>query len=291
MSTVNPPLVSICIPTYNGEEFIESAILSALEQTYPNLEIIISDDNSIDNTLLIVERILSTSEKPFYIHHHIPQGIGENWNNCVRNSNGQYIKFLFQDDLLNNDCVERMMNLMLSSSNVGLVYCKRKFIYDSTNPEHLNWIKHCGVLHKNWLNLVIVEEILEGKTYLKDKKLLNEPLNKIGEPTAVLLNRKCFKEVGYFDKDLKQTLDFEYWYRLMKFFKVGFIDDELVTFRLHSNQATFVNKRNQLDEENLFKNKIYDNIFWQLDRKRQIKLFKSQSKIGDFYRLLKSKLK
>jgi len=281
------PLVSICIPTFNGSKYIASAIESALDQTYPNIEIIISDDNSQDNTLDKINDLLNSSSIPYSVFNHIPQGIGENWNNCIRNSNGQYIKFLFQDDLLSNDCIERMMDLMLSSPNVGLVYCKRNFIYDSTNPEHLSWIKYCGILHKNWFNLNISEGIIDGKIYLKDKKLLNEPLNKIGEPTAVLLNRKCFKKVGFFDKELKQTLDFEYWYRLMKFFKVGFIDDELVTFRLHSNQATFVNKRNQLDEDYLFKNKIYRNIFWQLDKKRQIKLFKSQSKIGDFYRFIK----
>jgi glycosyltransferase involved in cell wall biosynthesis len=288
MSNSNDPLVSICIPTYNGEEYIESALLSALCQSYPNLEIIISDDNSKDNTLSIIESTLKNSKIPFYIHKHIPQGIGENWNNCVRKSNGKYIKFLFQDDLLKNDCIEKMMGLMRNYPKVGMVYCKRNFIYDSDNFEHLNWIKNCGVLHKNWFNLLIKEEVLEGKMYLKDSNLLKVPFNKIGEPTAVLLNKECFEKVGFFDKELKQTLDFEYWYRLMKFFEVGFLDDELVTFRLHINQTTFVNQRSLLNEDSLFKQKIYENIFWQLDRKIQFKLFKSQSKIGDFYRFLKS---
>lgn len=286
-----PPLVSICIPTYNGSKFIQEALESALNQTYKNIEIIISDDKSQDDTLEIIRVLLEQTTIPFFIYNHTPQGIGENWNNCVRNSNGEYIKFLFQDDLLRNDCIEKMMDLMLCSTNVGMVYSRRNFIYDSDNNEHLNWIKRCGVLHQKWFKLSIKEEVLEGKIYLKDPELLNEPLNKIGEPTAVLLNIECFKKVGFFDKELKQSLDFEYWYRLMKFFKVGFLDDELVTFRLHTNQTTFVNQRNQLNEDNLFKQKIYENIFWQLDIKRQVKLFKSQSKIGDLYRFLKSMFK
>src|SRR5690606_34276938 len=115
------PLVSICIPTYNGEAFIAEALESAIQQSYPNLEIVVSDDASQDGTLALVERFKARTPIPIYVYKHEPQGIGANWNYCVTKAKGAYIKFLFQDDVLEPDCISKMMQFM-SSSKVGLVY-------------------------------------------------------------------------------------------------------------------------------------------------------------------------
>jgi glycosyltransferase involved in cell wall biosynthesis len=284
------PLVSICIPTYNGAKYIEEALHSALNQTYSNIEIIISDDNSQDSTLEIFRRIMSNTQIPFYIYNHIPSGIGANWNNCVKKANGKFIKFLFQDDILFDNCIEMMITLALKGQNVGLVYCKRKILYDSTDLEHHKWIKDCGILHKSWIDFEVKSGIEKGRKYLKNYSLLNEPPNKIGEPPAVLLNKSCFEKVGYFDEELKQTLDFEYWYRVMKYYDIGFIDEELIAFRLHKDQATYVNNKNMTNEYSRLMNNLYRTIFWQLNLNRQWKLFKSQSKTGTIFRYLKRKL-
>lgn len=285
------PLVSVCIPTYNGSKYIEEAIVSILNQTYKNIEIIISDDNSKDDTLVIVEALLAQAKIPYFIFNHDPQGIGENWNNCVRKSNGEYIKFLFQDDVLENDCIEKMMEFCLLDNQVGLVYSKRKIIYNQNNSDHLKWLSRNENLYQSWSKLKVEQGILEGNQYLKDLNLMREPLNKIGEPTAVLLKKECFEKVGFFSKNLKQTLDFEFWYRLMKYYKIGFIDQELISFRLHPDQATFVNKFLFEDEMHLLNESLYRNLFWKLHPDRQWKLFKSQSAFGDFIRYLKGNKK
>jgi glycosyltransferase involved in cell wall biosynthesis len=282
------PLVSICIPTYNGCKFIREALLSALEQTYKNIEIIISDDESQDDTLEIIQALLSQTTIPYFIHNHNPQGIGENWNNCVRKSNGQYIKFLFQDDVLDKDCIEKMVEFSLLDDQIGLVYCKRKIIYNQNNNDHLRWLLRNENLHQSWSKLKIEQGILKGNQYLKDINLMCEPLNKIGEPTAVLLKKECFDSVGFFSKGLKQTLDFEFWYRVMKQYKVAFMDEELISFRLHPDQATFANKFSFSDEMDILNKSLYKNLFWQLHSNRKWKLFKSQSRVGEFYRYLKN---
>lgn len=287
ISVCDYPLVSICIPTYNGEKFIEQALQSAINQTYKNIEIIISDDNSIDNTLAIVKQTLINSSIPFYIFNHEPKGIGANWNNCIKKANGVYIKFLFQDDLLHFDCIERMIELTLLDNNVGLIYCKRTILYDRNNADHSKWIHYCGTLHTKWYKIKVQQGVLEGRKYLSDLYLMNGPLNKIGEPTAVLIRKDCFDRVGYFDESLKQTLDVEYWYRLMKYYKIGFIDEELVFFRLHENQATFINNTNLVDERYLLDQKFYRNTFWCFHPQRRWKLFKSHSWLGDVVRFLK----
>ena len=85
-------LVSICIPTYNGEAYLAEALQSAIAQTYRPLEIIVSDDASKDRTLDIVKEFQTKTDIPFYVYHHQPAGIGANWNNCVSHANGEYIK-------------------------------------------------------------------------------------------------------------------------------------------------------------------------------------------------------
>ena len=94
------PLVSVLIPTYQGEEFLEEALESVLSQTYHNLEIIISDDGSVDRTLEIAKNFQLQSSIKFKILTHQRLGMIPNWNFCLSMAQGKYIKFLFQDDVL-----------------------------------------------------------------------------------------------------------------------------------------------------------------------------------------------
>ncbi|WP_242133240.1 glycosyltransferase family 2 protein [Aestuariivivens marinum] len=268
------PLVSICIPTYNGEAYIESAMASALSQTYAPLEIVVSDDASADETLNIVERYKRKTDIPIHIFKHMPQGIGANWNYCVKQAKGEYIKFLFQDDILEPDCIAHMATMAKNNSNVGLVYCKRRFFYDNLTPKIQDFISFYGNLHRYWQDVSIVEGVLNGKVYLKDRQFLNSPKNKIGEPTAVLLKRECFDTVGWFREDLQQVLDYEYWYRVMTRFDVGFVNDALVGFRLHDAQASILNKNKGLQEQHILFTSYYKHLFWYLRPKNQWKLLK-----------------
>lgn len=268
------PLVSICMPTYNGERFLQEALESAITQTYPNLEIVISDDESKDRTIAIVESFKKQTNIPIYIYHHKPSGIGANWNYCVQKAKGDYIKFLFQDDVIFPECIERMMNLMLTKSTIGLVYSKRQFLFDTLTDNLKAFIDYYGNLEEYWSSFTVKEGILSGKTYLKDPQLLNSPKNKIGEPTNVLLNRKCFKKVGYFSEVLQQALDSDYWYRVMKQYDVGFIDETLASFRLHDKQASVINKKREIPDKELVYKLYYKELFWQLHYKNKWKLLK-----------------
>jgi len=281
------PLVSICIPTYNGEKHIVECLHSALNQTYTNLEIIISDDASADKTIEIIIKYKTLTQIPIYIYNHKPNGIGANWNNCIKNSNGKYIKFLFQDDVLLPTCIEEMVQLAETSNTIGLVYCKRDFIYDKDETSSLEWIQRFGNLHTSWKNIQTKEGVLKGKKYLKDEYLLHAPKNKFGEPTAVLLNKKVFEKIGYFNENLKQALDIEFWWRVLNCFDAGFVDKVLILFRLHREQATQKNSNNQINELEKLSKFCYDKLFWKLNPKTQWQLFKNYSDVGKLYRKLK----
>jgi len=263
------PLVSICIPTYNGEKFMYETLSSIKQQTYQNIEVIISDDNSHDSSLQIIGELRQSADFPVHIYHHNPIGIGANWNNCVKKSSGRYIKFLFQDDVLYPTCISEMVELAETDEDIGLVFSNRDIISDEKQTEQFR--KQFGSLFKYWNSL---KQINCGKELLKQKNFLKEPYNKIGEPSIVLLRRSCFDRVGFFTEELKQSLDYEYWYRLMGYYKVGFINKTLSAFRLHSQQATNVNAsgKSGISEKLAYFKLIQKNIVGYLSIKNQFKL-------------------
>jgi predicted O-linked N-acetylglucosamine transferase (SPINDLY family)/glycosyltransferase involved in cell wall biosynthesis len=238
----NGELVSICIPTYNGEEYLAETLRSAIAQTYPQIEILLSDDGSTDRTIQIAEEILKDSPLPVRVLKHAQLGLVGNWNYCISEAKGKYIKFLFQDDLLEQNCVQELVALAESDEQIGMVFSRRNIILDgyvaSEDWKKVNW----GYvdLFKHWSKL---SRIQSGIKLLSDPKLLAEPINKIGEPTTVLLRKSAFENVGLFDESLRQVVDIEMWLRLMTKYKVGFVDKYLSSFRIHEKQATQSNAK------------------------------------------------
>jgi len=252
------PLISVCVPTYNGMPYVEDAVRSVLAQTYSNLEIIVSDDQSTDGTVACVRDILLKAGVRHVIDVHERLGIGGNWNRCVARAKGQYIKYLMQDDLLDPDCIARMVKVAMLGDDVGLVFCRRKMITDEPG-RYQEWWSTFGELHHDWKHL---QALNSGRVLLRQcSRLLREPRCKVGEPTAVLLHREVFNRVGYFDESLKQILDFDYWYRVFKDFNVGFVDAALVTIRLHDRQATHDNTRNGIADYRRYYKVMRNNLF------------------------------
>ena len=241
METDTYPLVSIAIPTYQGEEFLGETIATALSQTYPNIEILISDDGSTDKTLEIARDYQKQSSVEFRIltHHHL--GMVNNWNFCISMSQGKYIKFLFQDDLLMPNCLEEMVSLAQKDDEIGLVFSPRGIILakDAESHEYCLCIyRNCDNLDKAWSNL---QSIQSGFDLLQDPNLLEHPMNKIGEPSTVLIRREVFEQIGGFDSNLCQIVDVDMWLRIMGNYKIGYINKKLSYFRIHPQQQSIKN--------------------------------------------------
>ncbi len=230
------PLVSLCLPTYNGAAYLPEAIASALAQTYPAIEIVLSDDGSTDDTVAIARASATRSAVPFTILTHDRYGMAGNWNACIGAARGQYVKFLFQDDLLAPECVAQMVALAERDAAIGMVFCRREVAFsDDTTLDDLYLD-----ITRHWSEL---REVQSGLELLADPQLLDPPLNKFGEPTAVLVRREAFDRVGLFDPDLVQVLDLDMWLRLAAHYKIGYVDAPLASFRVHQHQASHHNAR------------------------------------------------
>ncbi|AXP79278.1 Putative glycosyltransferase EpsE [Mariniflexile rhizosphaerae] len=288
------PLVSICIPTYNGAQFIAEAMQSVIAQTYPNLEIIVSDDASIDNTLVIIQQLKQKTSIPINIYHHKPNGIGANWNNCIKNANGKYIKFLFQDDILNPICIEDMVQVLEANKSIALVASKRELIVETSylNEETEKWIKGYGNLQEALqLPLKNGMRILDRQLFKSDLFLCS-PLNKVGEPSVTLFRKDLLKKTGYFREDLKQILDYEFYYRILKKYEIAILEKELVKFRLHQQQATNLNKGNDSSDYIAYDRIIYKEYFKFLNKEKQIDYLKKYNPfVKKYYLAVKLLLK
>ncbi len=276
-SDLQSPLVSLIIPTYNGSAFLAEALESASSQTYSNLEIIISDDASTDNTLEIVQSFQRRSSLPVSILSHPNYGLVKNLNFCINQAKGKYIKFLFQDDLLEPNCLTEMVKLAQQDPEIGLVFSPRRvFISPDSESNFYCQAARKGVkdLEQKWSSL---KPIQSGQELLSDSNCFEGIINKIGEPTTVLIPQTVFQKIGKFDPNLHQLLDVDMWFRIMGHYKVGFVNQVLSSLRIHSGQQTQNNisiGQNIKDYQTLYYKMIFDSVYDFLRPELKIKVFK-----------------
>jgi hypothetical protein len=167
------------------------------------------------------------------------------------------------------------------NKKAGLVFCKRDIIVESKSPETNEWINIFGDLQTN-LNCFKKTNIVKGTNILRSENLLKkQPFNKIGEPIATLFSKRIVDEIGYFNEELVQLLDFEFYYRIFKKHSVLMINESLVAFRLHPLQASNLNQNRNIQDYEIYQKLLYKNFFWQLHYKTRWMLFKRYS---PFYR-------
>jgi len=229
--------VSIVIPTYNGQTHIREAVRSVLAQTCIPYELLVSDSGSTDDTLDIVRDEMKGARFPLRILPERTPGMVPNWNAAARAARGEYIKFLFQDDVLEPGCVERMWDVVAHQPKVGFVWCAREVIACPGYELHPvgKWLVENTHLDRKNLRLKPVQH---GRRILRSRKLLDDNWNKIGEPTCVMMKRSVFEAVGGFSPRLKQLVDVEMWYRALTATWAAFIEEPLARFRVHLDQMT-----------------------------------------------------
>lgn len=121
------PLVSVCIPTFNREKIIAHTLESVINQSYKNIEIIISDNCSTDGTFEILKKYSEKDTRIKLFKMNENKGPVENWKNCFVNSSGQFIKYLWSDDYIDTDFIEKAVNAL--KDDIGFVYAPVKW-YD-----------------------------------------------------------------------------------------------------------------------------------------------------------------
>jgi glycosyltransferase involved in cell wall biosynthesis len=237
------PAVSVCIPTFNGASWIREAIESALAQDFTDLEVVVCDDASSDETVALARQVHDSRVRVVANRDRV--GMARNWNRSVCESKGAYIKFLMQDDTIAPGCVRRMLEVFRESPEIGMVFCGRDLALDEPDdPASMVFARRFGELHSR---LGPLERVNDGRALFAKMQRDRFRDNMIGEPTAVMVTREALVKLGLFNVQLRQLTDLEMWLRIASSYRVGFIAEPLAAFRVHANSASSLNERNGSD--------------------------------------------
>lgn len=251
----NNPLVSIIIITMNHEKFIEQACISAISQTYPNIEIIFLDNNSNDKTFEIAKKVLSQSAIKHKILRNTESfGISKNLNILVSNTNGEFISILSGDDWYTKNSVEEKIKYFKEIPNTDFVltdgykyYQEKDQLTDAYSQKEKEFITQniSNFFHDN----VTENKTVNVGTFVKKEILIKYP----------------------FDEDVN-TEDWDMNLRLTsKGFKLGFIDKKLFYYRIVSTSLSR-NWRLMKDSYEKVTNKYLDYIKKDKDLYKNYKL-------------------
>lgn len=221
MSGISKPLVSLLIPTYNGEKFIRETLKSALKQSMRNLEIIVMDDDSKDNTLSIVQEFSDPRIRIFARKDNV--GAQANWNRGVDEIRGKYFKLLPQDDLMATDCLAKQVAILDADKNeeIALVFSSRQVIGPKGD---IRMVRGFGrrITGKYGADDLVRSCILSGS-------------NLIGEPGSGLFRSALIKKIGPYSSEFPYVIDMDYWFRVLEYGSGFYISEPLTSFRVSAN--------------------------------------------------------
>jgi glycosyltransferase involved in cell wall biosynthesis len=223
----SPPKVSVLIPTYNYARFLPEAIESVLAQDFTDFELLISDDASPDDSAAVIRRYAARDPRIRVQLHTQNVGMVANWNGCLRQARGEYVKFMFGDDrFMRVDALRQMVAALDASPPVVLVASARAILdEDSRVTTVWNEWRHAG----RHAGAAVID------------RCMREDRNLVGEPSAVLFRRA--DAARGFDPQLRQVVDQEMWFHLLLRGEFFYLPEPLCAFRQHESQQTAVNRR------------------------------------------------
>ena len=212
------PLISIVTPTYNMGRFLEETIQSVLSQDYPNIEYIVMDAGSTDETLAILKKY----EDRLQFHSGPDRGTADAINKGFARSHGSVFAYLNADDIYLPGAVSTAMQALASEPEAAVVY------------GNANWVDQNGGLLAPYPVLPFDAALLAQECF-------------ISQPAA-FVRREAFEAAGRMDPDLQFAYDYDLWIRVARLYPMRKIDAVLATSRMHQDNKTVGQRRGVLRE-------------------------------------------
>ncbi|MFB0515828.1 MAG: glycosyltransferase [Candidatus Neomarinimicrobiota bacterium] len=224
------PLISVVIPAYN-QRYFKASLESALNQTYPHLEILICDDCRNGDIKAVVDEVAAADERIRYVKNEKQLGRYGNYQRCFELAAGEYVKYLNDDDLLHPDCVTLLARCLQRYPGVTLVTSHRQIIDERGNPL---------IDLPSTQRMVSDDSLLEGRSVCN--AMLSKKLNFVGEPTTAIFRKRDLEDVSP-SINTFGGIQFEYindvamWLNLLGKGDLIYLVKTLSYFRLHSEQG------------------------------------------------------
>ena len=233
------PLVSVITTTYNRKQYLRQCLNSIMAQTYTNFEVIIVDNFSNYDIKLLLNsyndnriKLIQNNNKGKYV---INRNIG------IKLSKGDFIAFCDDDDLWHPKNLKFKIKRFIDDNSIGMITSKEGIINELG--------ENTGITTHKWVNknhFVTFENLF---------------FKNVGSPSAAIIRKKCFNEIGYFDEsdNSKNIEDIDYWLRLSLKFKIFYLNQVLGYFRIHDKNESYINDTQILNSfflrKKLFKEK------------------------------------
>jgi len=207
------PLVSVVIATYNMGQYLPKAVDSILQQTWKNLEVIVVDDGSTDNTPEVMQSYSNDSRVSFIRNQN--QGQPKAKNCGIKNTKGDFIAFCDADDFWEKNKLEIQMPLF-ASPEVGVVYSEVSFIDENNNPftKDQHEVRHSGKI----TNQMLIENFVPFGTSV--------------------IRRKCIEKNGIFDEEFRMGIDWDLWLRYSLDWEFKYAPEKTYVYRVWSGQMS-----------------------------------------------------
>lgn len=224
----NQPLVSVIIPCYNHEKFLDDCLTGILLQDYDNIELLICDDNSTDDSFAKIKSYEQRLIKRFsYINisrNEINQGVTKNINRMLACSNGEFVKIIASDDVMREDAIRKMVQFFINHPKADVVVVNGAKITE----------------HQHYPNYMPGEKIYKDAPDFSPEDLFERTykLNNIFAP-GVMVRKQVYNKFGYYDEEIAIE-DLEFWLRILKDRNtiLAYLDEILIYYRISQNSMT-----------------------------------------------------
>ena len=211
------PLVSVLIPTYNGEEYVAEALFSVIKQTYPNMEIVITDDASQDNTINTIKRFKDEHDYQDQIKLILNtknQGIPKNMNRWLEECSGKYVSILDQDDEWTSlEKIEEQVKFLEQNKSYGIIGTQRNIFYKGKN---------------------ITSLLPQNDDEIRRLIIKTCPF----QHSTVMYNKTIAEDIGGYDPSYSYAMDLDFFYKMLNQCKGSNLDIYSTIYRLHGNSTS-----------------------------------------------------
>ncbi len=225
----NGPLVSVVVPNYNYGHYLDERLESILNQTYGNLEVIILDDCSTDNSRAVIEKYRSHEKVSKIIYNEANSGSPfKQWQRGIEEGKGDIIWIAESDDFCSPDFLETLVSSYVTNQSV-LAFC-HSTIVDANGRK---------LYDNHQMRTVHADFSMDGKNFIKDYLAFS---NEVQNASCAIFSKKAALEIDRSYMDFKGAGDWLFWLKLSECGGVSFVTDELNCYRLHTNTTSRVVK-------------------------------------------------
>ena len=224
MNAQDTPLVSVVIPCYNAAPFVKEAVMSVMQQSYTNLEIILIDDFSTDSTWAILEQSAVQDKRIKLIRNEKNMGVVATLNKGIALSKGKYIARMDADDISLSHRIKVQVDFF--EQDEALALCGSNYIRINNEGKKTGKVKFPSDTER-----------------LKAELLFYCPF---AHP-SVMMKKAVLDELGYYHTGMILAQDYELWLRIAKQFKVANVQSYLLLYRWHGNNISITKKEKQAE--------------------------------------------